>query len=166
MRGALHTNPSPPPACLFFHPPSASYWGDYDTHHIFPPHLPTSHSFLITMQCAHWYSNCALGYDLINGIWLLAWILEMCLVFFWTLKMAEAEGKRGPGRPKMLASGGIALPIRLQEPHFPPHLRTSIACDYIYQQSQMEGQWQEWIPIYEKESQNCKLSCLRLILES
>lgn len=34
--------------------------------------------------------------------------------------MAEAEGKRGPGRPEMLASGGIALPIRLQEPHFPP----------------------------------------------
>lgn len=35
--------------------------------------------------------------------------------------MAEAEGKRGPGRPKMLASRGIALPIRLQEPHFPPN---------------------------------------------
>lgn len=95
---AYQPKPSPQPVC-FFNPPSASFWGDYDTHHIFPSHLPTSYSLLITMQCAHWYSNCALGYDLINGIWLLAWILEMCLVF-WNTKDGRDGGKKGPWEAK------------------------------------------------------------------
>lgn len=51
------------------------------------------------MQWAHWYSNCVLCYDLINGIWLLAWILEMGLDFG-TLKMVEAGGKKGPWEAK------------------------------------------------------------------
>lgn len=84
--------PKPSLSLFIFSSPFSKLLGSL--RHTFPTHLPTSYSFLINMQCAHWYSNCVLCYDLINGIWLLAWILEMGLVFG-TLKMAEAGGAKG-----------------------------------------------------------------------
>lgn len=75
------------------------FWGDYNTHHIFSPHLPTSYSFLINMQWAHWYSNCVLCCDLMNGIWLLAWFLEMGLVFL-NSKDGRSGRKKGPWEAK------------------------------------------------------------------
>lgn len=95
----LDTRPSPPPAWFLLHPPSAGFWGDYNTHHIFSPHLPTSDSSLINMQWAHWYSNCVLCCDLINEIWLLAWLLEMDLVF-WNTKDGRSGREKRPWEAK------------------------------------------------------------------
>lgn len=166
MIWSLDTKPSPPPAWFWFHPPSAGFRGDYNTHHIFSPHFPTSFSSLISMQWAHWYSNCVLCYDLINGIWLPAWFLEMGLVFG-TLKVAEAGAKKEPWAARN-AWRAEASPCQLDCRSLIslPHLRMSIA-DYSHRLLQTEGRWQEWISIYENGADwNRDSGCLRLFLET
>ena len=89
-----------PSSRQFFSPlPTEASGGDLTslTHtHTLPPTLLTSSSCLISMQPGGWYSNSVLGCDLINGIWLPAWIPEMGLAF-WNSDDGES-GRRGSAK--------------------------------------------------------------------
>lgn len=95
----LSPTPPPPPACFLISPFSKLLgWSRYvetslpTRTHTFPL-LPISSSCLISMQPARWYSNSVLCYDLINGIWLPAWIPETGMAF-WNSEDGRG-GRRG-----------------------------------------------------------------------
>lgn len=98
-RSASVYQPLPSPS-LFSHSPFSKLLGWLHcvetslptyTHYLSP--LPTSSSCLISMQQARWYSNSVLCYDLINEIWLPAWILETGMAF-WNSEDGRV-GRRG-----------------------------------------------------------------------
>lgn len=79
---------SAPPPTRFLTRPSASFWGNSTVHNPLSQHthlllvLPLPTSFLPHYHAQPcWYSNSVRCYDLINGIWLPAWIPEMGMAF-------------------------------------------------------------------------------------